>query len=589
MKRIFISEEQKNIISEALNRESSMPFSLTVPESFKSEAFPIDGFLDSILAKRYEELKSCFSDDITSFKREDIVSKLSKLSRKCIEKERNIRPQLEKICLETVMQIFNLPDEGVEIDCNLCDEISPKMNFHIHPDTDAGFVHDSIQSMQDEKAEIEKRRIINMLVAGGANALYEKARKCYIDAIFELDEELPHLYSKIMKINDYLVFTEDVKIEDEKHYQGSYVNVVLGDENKTTKIECKAMIFPLLLEDTIKGILELIASHGLPDSFELAERVLDAADVLENDPWNVRLGTVLWKSVCGDNVTNIPEYFLRIIEMPCPDFFATVKEVFAGTKKGKEITGKLVNDIAYGDGYSDFQTRIQDKQKAIIADGYFTEEELDEAAYPSNFNMEEFKSLSSFAARVRYCEERLNRISQGSSRIVYTIDNNTVLKLAKNKKGIAQNEEEGQPDFYKQQIGLFAEVYDVDENYLWIEMQLAKKAKPSDFKRITGYDFNTVCEWLNYIRPDYRYHTYMDPKYKAYFNSKEFQDNYDEYSILAKLQEYVGNYDAPIGDLKRISSWGIVTDENGQEDLVLIDFGLSDDIYIIIFTQEDNR
>ena len=44
--------------------------------------------------------------------------------------------------------------------------------------------------------------------------------------------------------------------------------------------------------------------------------------------------------------------------------------------------------------------------------------------------MKVFKSLPSFAARVRYCNEKLQRISSGSARIVYKIDDEKVLKLA---------------------------------------------------------------------------------------------------------------------------------------------------------------
>ena len=69
------------------------------------------------------------------------------------------------------------------------------------------------------------------------------------------------------------------------------------------------------------------------------------------------------------------------------------------------------------------------------------QKELEED-YPINWNVEDFKKLNSFNKRIQYCEEKLTRISSGSSRIVYKIDESKVLKLGKNKKGIAQNEAE---------------------------------------------------------------------------------------------------------------------------------------------------
>ena len=65
-----------------------------------------------------------------------------------------------------------------------------------------------------------------------------------------------------------------------------------------------------------------------------------------------------------------------------------------------------------------------------------------EEAYPESFNMETFKSLRNHAERNRYAAEHLQKIAAGSSRIVYKIDDEKVLKLAKNDKGIAQNETE---------------------------------------------------------------------------------------------------------------------------------------------------
>jgi mRNA-degrading endonuclease RelE of RelBE toxin-antitoxin system len=60
--------------------------------------------------------------------------------------------------------------------------------------------------------------------------------------------------------------------------------------------------------------------------------------------------------------------------------------------------------------------------------------------YPTSWSIEEFKKLNSFNARIKYCNQHLTRISSGSSRVVYKIDDEKVLKLAKNKKGLAQNE-----------------------------------------------------------------------------------------------------------------------------------------------------
>ena len=94
---------------------------------------------------------------------------------------------------------------------------------------------------------------------------------------------------------------------------------------------------------------------------------------------------------------------------------------------------------------------------------------LKEMAYPVSFNMEEFKTLTTFAQRIKYCSARLPRIGAGSSRIVFQIDDEKCLKLAKNQKGIAQNEAED--DGYVQSLDFVAKVYEVHPQYHWLEMQ----------------------------------------------------------------------------------------------------------------------
>ena len=218
--------------------------------------------------------------------------------------------------------------------------------------------------------------------------------------------------------------------------------------------------------------------------------------------------------------------------------------------------------------------------KRIIINKSQYDNMLKEMAYPVSFNMDEFKSLTSFSARINYCQSRLQRLSSGSSRIVYKIDDDKVLKLAKNKKGIAQNEVEG-GDWYKNSIGCFAKIYDVDDNFLWIEMQLARKARIADFKRITGYGWDVVCQWIRKCASyTNRYVTY-DKSYDEIFESEEFEEGLENYSLFSYLQEYIGNYTVggAVGDFMRLNSWGIVTGEDGSEELVIIDSGLNDDVY----------
>lgn len=207
---------------------------------------------------------------------------------------------------------------------------------------------------------------------------------------------------------------------------------------------------------------------------------------------------------------------------------------------------------------------------------------MQEMSYPTTFNMDEFKSLTSFQKRIEYCKQRLRRLGAGTSRIVYEIDDEKVLKLAKNNKGIAQNQEEIKlgTDYYTKSLGCFTEVYDYDDNSLFVEMEKAIPAKESDFERLTGYPFEMYCDFITRCAKNYS----PNSKTKYYFINHAYDDAYqqcinDEYSFIYNVMDYMSNYQLTSwGDLTRISSYGIVK-RDGEDALVIIDFGLSGDVW----------
>lgn len=173
----------------------------------------------------------------------------------------------------------------------------------------------------------------------------------------------------------------------------------------------------------------------------------------------------------------------------------------------------------------------------------------------------------------------MKKIASGSARVVFKIDDEKCLKVAKNQKGIAQNTEEARS--YAKETGIGAEVYNFADDYEWIEMELARKAKPSDFKRIVGYDFKFVCEFINWTYSHYsvgyRRYPNLFPFNKQ--NEELFEELIEEYGFFHSLYYYMADTTLnSIGDLQRVSSYGIVN-RNGEEEIVLIDYGLSDDVF----------
>src|ERR1035437_4731413 len=134
--------------------------------------------------------------------------------------------------------------------------------------------------------------------------------------------------------------------------------------------------------------------------------------------------------------------------------------------------------------------------KIIITEEQFTNL-LDEMAYPASFSMEDFKNLRNFSQRIKYCDQNLERMASGSGRVIYKIDNEKVLKLAKNNKGIAQNEVESEG--YLQNYGAVAKVFESYYDNSCVEMELAKRVSASIFRNVVGFDFKYVEPYLHNV------------------------------------------------------------------------------------------
>lgn len=189
----------------------------------------------------------------------------------------------------------------------------------------------------------------------------------------------------------------------------------------------------------------------------------------------------------------------------------------------------------------------------------------------TTFNIKDFDNLRSFSARKRYADQNLNKIAAGSGRIVYKTPDGKALKLAKNSKGIAQNELECQlgNDYYAKSN--LTKVFDCDPSNLWVLAEEAKKLNPNRFYQLTGVKIEDLKDFLEYNINKNKPKGYS---FKEPSNSEELWENEFVYSI----NDLMINYDIPSGDLGRLSSYGEVI-RDGQPTVVLTDYGLNDEIY----------
>jgi len=346
-----------------------------------SSMFPSGGdypFDYTILKERFNEVCDAIMElGLESLDEDYLMSELSSTLKICKEMETPIRDTLEKICENAINRLFAIPEEMLNLKCILVDKVKFKNAIRLKPESDdkITYTFDDVSDIELFDKAVEKRRFINSLIQGAAYT-YSKILGLYVEDIDRINRDLIPLYMKIVTINDYLLFTKKEEMSDINPMQGSYVEVHLGGVGEKTTINSQGIVFPLLLQETIKGLFELFSAHGLPEDKEKAVFVVKKADFVLAEPWDMRFGVTLWNKIFGrvEDTNMIPYMFINLIRQSNEEFSITIKEILSNTNRGNELLDKLMKDAEYDNGYQQFTNRINAKNidKSLIKDSYFS-------------------------------------------------------------------------------------------------------------------------------------------------------------------------------------------------------------------------
>lgn len=199
---------------------------------------------------------------------------------------------------------------------------------------------------------------------------------------------------------------------------------------------------------------------------------------------------------------------------------------------------------------------------------------LNEAPPPVDWDLNTFNS--SFAKQLKYAKERANQIGSGSSRVAFVIDykgRETVIKIAKNKKGLAQNEKEADYGLYRMYPDITIPLIDYDEEHeepTWIHFEKADKLTAAGFRKAMGFSFDDFAKVLDKFRLEIqeprrgRMFNY-DPTYRI---DQELVAKIQESELYSDVTDMCMNFDLKAGDFTRKANWGMY-----QGRPVIIDLG----------------
>lgn len=207
-------------------------------------------------------------------------------------------------------------------------------------------------------------------------------------------------------------------------------------------------------------------------------------------------------------------------------------------------------------------------------------DEITEAPLPPDWDPAEFKQgATSFRSRLAYALERAKRLGTGSSRVAMTIEyqgRQTALKIAKNRKGLAQNAAEIGilDDGYASQLGILIPMIDYDKENadpLWLQTELATKATEKQLCALLHVTSLYELVWLGKATGMGNRTIIDNTVNKLRQMGKDEEEIEVAIEYANSMAELANSFEVNLNDFARAANWGIY---KGRP--VIIDVGFTD-------------
>lgn len=328
-----------------------------------------------LIRERFKEvvLRCRGAYDVDVIDNQEIIRDMLPLLRHTINIEKGHIKELEELAIKMVLEEFGISDEEVVLEAKLISD-SPSLEGTSKQSSPsvAEDEFDSHEQIVEANAMVKKRRVLNAMTQGAAKKVNHMFHMAY-DELTNINPRLLENYKKLMSSADYMYFIQpDLNMS----FTGGVCDVDFdGDEDEDGSrpvIKATAIVFPVLIHELVKGLMEVLSAHGLPSEKTIAEYVINKADFIEAEPWDMRLGPAMWGRFCdlipdGDIELKYQVY-AEIASLEPIEFNNTMKEILSKTKRGGNLIREIVDDIK-------LEIKNDDFNDAMGAD-YFDIEDL---------------------------------------------------------------------------------------------------------------------------------------------------------------------------------------------------------------------
>jgi hypothetical protein len=214
-----------------------------------------------------------------------------------IDAEEGYRDELEMVAAQMVTDAYPIIDyANIRIDAKIGNDFNLQNPPPQEDPTSPDFGEDDPEKLQ------AKRRIINGITQGASirGAFGFMLFKEYLDNI---NPALVEKYNEILKLAFGIYDDENAiamllaALAQGQTPQGGESEMEFDEETGQFVIKARAICFPMLVHEIVKGLYEIIGTEGFGADKEKNQAIVGAVDKLSNEPNDLRFGKFLYDAI----------------------------------------------------------------------------------------------------------------------------------------------------------------------------------------------------------------------------------------------------------------------------------------------------
>jgi len=257
------------------------------------------------------------------------------------------KEKLEALAIKVVSQLWHI--DPAQLTGILTDSPQPETDN----DDETSAADNFVRLNPHLKSQIHKRITLNSLTHGAAMHQMQSAHYLVDKEIEKISPQLLKDYTQLSKLNARAYFYFDVLDFGADAKRGQVGSVEIKWENGTPIVIARAMIFPQLIHELVKGAMEILTINALSKlDPETQKHVIEHGDNFFDEQRHMQVGPALWKkflkaaSKLPKNI-KIHQVVATLSDLEPDTLHETIIAIIKDPENAAEILKQAIKDSDY--------------------------------------------------------------------------------------------------------------------------------------------------------------------------------------------------------------------------------------------------